>query len=340
MTLDVLYRSEVLFYVQNNAASEADDDLVATLMFFTDEELTAAKNAIYAVAANDTGILPESLPRLRIRRGEKKRESDAGDIIELWRALDAAKAELPLFVAADQKRIPPVTVSGSDLSVMSTNMIEMRTQLKQMAAAQKQLADTVNKMQLKMMTMPEQIAERVGSTAEFPVLGAKPIDGQTKSLQPLSSSINIGTGSSDLSPTVSNTWSDLVEAVAAAGGLQKPTLKPAKPTSPKVIRGMKDVSSGPKGVPRRLTAFVGRLDLNTTEEDLKQYLLDAGIIDPYCKKLAAKDNRKFRTAAFMVSCDSSCKTAFHDESIWPAGCELRDWVFYKKPLTTSAPPAT
>ena len=130
----VLFRSEVLFYVQNNVASVADDILVATLLFYNEEELVIAKNALYAVA-NTTSSSTESLPRLRQRRGDKKRENDASDIIELWRVLDREKAELPIFVAADQKRIPPVTVSGSDLSVMSVSMIEMKTQLCELAAA-------------------------------------------------------------------------------------------------------------------------------------------------------------------------------------------------------------
>ena len=80
--------------------------------------------------------------------------------------LDQAKVELPLFIAADQKRIPPVTVPGSDLSVMSVSMIEMKTQLKQMATAQKQLVDVVASMQQKMQSLPEQVSARVSSAAE------------------------------------------------------------------------------------------------------------------------------------------------------------------------------
>ena len=32
----------------------------------------------------------------------------------------------------------------------------------------------------------------------------------------------------------------------------------------------------------------------------------------------------------MVSCDVTSKDIFYDESIWPEGCELRDWIFYDK----------
>jgi len=57
-------------------------------------------------------------------------------------------------------------------------------------------------------------------------------------------------------------------------------------------------------------------DVNTTNLTNLTY--------PYCRKLINKDN-KFQTAAFMVSCDSSCSDIFYNESSWPAGCELRDW---------------
>jgi hypothetical protein len=336
----VLYRSELLFFVQNNAACETDDDLIATLMFYEEEELVAAKSALFAVAAT-TDFPTQELPRLRVRRGDKKRESDAGDILELWRMLDQAKVELPLFVAADQKRIPPVTVPGSDLSVMSVSMIEMKTQLKQMATAQKQLVDVVASMQQKMQSLPEQVSARVSSAAEYPSLGRLSEPDVTAPLQlpvpQVSASDSANPPNASLSvSTANNSWAGLVEAVAAAGGIQMPVRVPAKPAPPKIITGKKDVSTadnGPKGVPRRLTAFVGRLHKDTTEDSLKDFLLGAGLINPYCKKLTAKDGRQFRTAAFMVSCDSCCKTLFHDESTWPEGCELRDWVFYKHPAT-------
>jgi len=83
-----------------------------------------------------------------------------------------------------------------------------------------------------------------------------------------------------------------------------------------------------KSAPRRLTAFVGRFHIDTSEEDLHEYLSAAGTIDVKCKTLAAKDGRTFKTAAFMVSCSAKSRDVFHDESVWPSGSELRDWVLY------------
>ena len=115
----VLYRLKVLFYVQNNVACITRNSLLATLCgFFTDLEVVEAKNTLFAVATASHAA-PESLPRNRTRRGDDRQKSDAGDILKLWEVLDVAKVELPLFVAADQKRIPPITIVDSDLCSMA-----------------------------------------------------------------------------------------------------------------------------------------------------------------------------------------------------------------------------
>ena len=85
-----------------------------------------------------------------------------------------------------------------------------------------------------------------------------------------------------------------------------------------------------KAAPRRLTIFAGRLDKDVTADALSDYLKDAGIVNIVCKKLESKDGISFITAAFMISCDVKYANILYDDSIWPAGCELRDWVFHKK----------
>ena len=78
---------------------------------------------------------------------------------------------------------------------------------------------------------------------------------------------------------------------------------------------------------------MGRLHFDTSADDLSVFLEAAGVINPMCKRLEAKNGRQFKTAAFMVSCDAGSKDIFYDESIWPEGCELCDWIFYGKKKT-------
>ena len=113
-----------------------------------------------------------------------------------------------------------------------------------------------------------------------------------------------------------------------------PTPAPARPAAP-ILRGAKPVGTGRgqtavQGVPRRVTAFVGRLHKDTTEDDLRDLLVAAGIKDAQCKKLEAKNGREYATAAFRVSCSITWSNIFYPADTWPAGVELRDWVFYAK----------
>jgi len=77
-----------------------------------------------------------------------------------------------------------------------------------------------------------------------------------------------------------------------------------------------------------LAAFVGRLDSETTAEELSKFLSDQGMRGVFCRKLTAKDGRKFKTAAFYVTCAVESRDLFYNEQYWPAGVELRDWVYY------------
>jgi hypothetical protein len=114
--------------------------------------------------------------------------------------------------------------------------------------------------------------------------------------------------------------------VAGEGDWHVVTKKPRQAVKVKGTCGNATI----KAVPRKniLAAFVGRLDQDTDEDDLRTFLVDAGLVDVKCKKLKVKEGMKFNTAAFFVSCSSDCKDKLYDSSIWPDGAELRDWVFY------------
>ena len=100
------------------------------------------------------------------------------------------------------------------------------------------------------------------------------------------------------------------------------------------LRGTKESSSGIRAIPWTdfpregvLSAFVGRLYQDTTEEELTQYLSDEGIRGVVCRKLQDKNGRIFQTAAFRVTCCQESADLFYDEAHWPEGVELRDWVY-------------
>jgi hypothetical protein len=96
------------------------------------------------------------------------------------------------------------------------------------------------------------------------------------------------------------------------------------------VRGSKDVSSSTvRTIPRQdvLSAYVGRIHPDTTEEQLSVFLAEEGMKGVVCKKLKAKHGMTYRTAAFYVTCSKDSSSLFYDEKCWPVGVELRDWVY-------------
>ena len=132
-----------------------------------------------------------------------------------------------------------------------------------------------------------------------------------------------------------SSWADQMERPGPFQTTESDSMsfRKAKPSPMKtVVRGNKVLPSDSviKAAPRRITVFVGRLDKDATAEALVDYLSAAGVANPICKKLSAKDGRVFNTSAFMVSCEAKYSSVLYDDSIWPSGSELREWVFYNR----------
>ena len=135
--------------------------------------------------------------------------------------------------------------------------------------------------------------------------------------------------------TAAESLSDSRNSFADKAALLKGAIDPfmrQPPPAPKL--GKRKSNDKVKAIPRYLVCFVGRLHIDTTDDDLRNYLAEAGIKDAACRKLEDK-NGFFRTAAFRVSCSAEYRDLFYDESTWPEGAELRDWVFRRRDGATS-----
>ena len=129
--------------------------------------------------------------------------------------------------------------------------------------------------------------------------------------------------------SASTSWGDCSASLASNPSAPKAVVPPPRSAHRPVKYGSGQSTDKIKAIPQFLTCFVGRLDKETTEEDLCSYLEDVGIKDARCRKLDDKEGA-FRTAAFRVSCRVVYKDLFYDESNWPDGALLRDWVFRRR----------
>ena len=80
-----------------------------------------------------------------------------------------------------------------------------------------------------------------------------------------------------------------------------------------------------KAILRPLVCFVRCLNIDMTEDELREYLNSIGIHDTARQKLLLHDGNIFQTAAFRVACRSEFRDLLYDKKTWPEGCEVHDW---------------
>ena len=76
--------------------------------------------------------------------------------------------------------------------------------------------------------------------------------------------------------------------------------------------------------------FIGRLNKDTVEDDIKSFLTDNGLSVLEVRKLKPTQEWQEKSAAFRVSVALSCKEAVMNADMWPGNVEVRDWVFKPK----------
>ena len=134
--------------------------------------------------------------------------------------------------------------------------------------------------------------------------------------------------------SVSNKYpfSSWKEAVTT-GSPRRPAFSGTVPTAvsaPRnVVRGRGEVGSL-KVVTRKAVCHVSRLDLDTSTDELTNFLADSGLKDIQCTRIKAKEGQTLYTASFRVACDYSCKEMLFKEDTWPHGVEVREWFFNNK----------
>lgn len=299
--------NELLCYVRNNFGKHPKDLVgVAVLGFYTDQKVSTAKLRLKEFV-DSMDEKPDGFPRIKTRSDkDNRRKLEVDDILSMFTALDAAKIVLPTYVAADLQRIPTVSPGEVDVFGLAAAVNKLSTQV-----------DCLSKQVAKQTAVPElgDLSTRVEAlelqSKAFPSIAAATLsdDSQLKQLS-------------------ASSW--VTTASCQPGELERLNQRKTPAALKTRVRGSASATKI-KGVPRvpSVAAFVGRLDINTTETDLTEMLSQAGVKVVSCRKLTQKPDAKYKwsTAAFFVSCDVCSQDIFYNEATWPEGAELRDWYF-------------
>ena len=320
-----LLPKEVLCYVQHNLPKHART-LVGTAVsgFYTDDEVSAAKQCLYAVLDK---MNLDGLPRAIRRQGDSKRKLECDDILSLFAFADSRQIELPTFVAIKLDRLPSVSPGDVDVFALAASVASLTSQVEKLTK-QGEAAPSSSDLQM--------ISKRLDGVESHMISGHAPTSTEfqmvTKRLDAVESymtnqaHVNFPPLSACEPPNLSaqSASSDRWVTVARSGPGELNQRKP-----PVVrVRGAAS-SSRIKAVPRKkiTSAFVGRLDLETNETDITSMLDEAGVVVVKCFKLKPKPGSSWDTAAFYMSCGAEDQDKLFDSSIWPDGTELRDWYF-------------
>jgi hypothetical protein len=304
-----LVANELLCYVQNNVTKHPRALMgVALNGFYTDEEVSAAKVCLHSILVE---MKVEGLPRLiRRQAADNRRKQECDDILSLFAFADSAKCSLPTFVAANLQRLPSVNPGDVDVYALAASVAALSSQLEVLVKRVDSVSTLNISSQMELMTRRLDVCEAVLGRGEAVVTSTGQHAEESGALTERSGCLS---------------WAQRV----AQPLLSQPS-KVAQTKAP-IIR-VKGSSSQTKvkAVPRDppvklLKAFVGRMDPETTEEDLRCFLTDAGLNVVHCRKLKPPGGRSFKTAAFYVTCTEDCEEQFYNDETWPDGAELRDW---------------
>ena len=308
-------RSELLCYLQNNFDKCNKASLITTLSgFYEIDEIVSAKAKLFEVfddLRNAGHVIDGKHRPIQRKVSDNKRRLDTEDLLNLYADLDAAKVPLPTFTAGNLRRIPPFEPDATDFCSLAMTVRQLQSQVAV-------LQDGLSK-----------VTAGPANAANSPVGGLVdvPQSDNVSQIPTIVPDVSGTTTADDSSGQPS--WAATARADADKWTVQEKKTS-SRPKPQVKIRGSAVNSDKIKSVPRVLAAYVGRLQKETTQEELTEYLSNVGMRGVMCKKLVPKNGKVYNTAAFYVTCCAESKDLFYNEGCWPEGVEVRDWVYYSK----------
>ncbi|CAB3252875.1 unnamed protein product [Arctia plantaginis] len=111
---------ELLAYIQNKISIITEESLIKIcLSSFSSDQIVQAKSLLF-----------ESLPteyRKKVRKGQGKENRDVTDIISLFKVVDTDM--MPVFVARDLEKLPPITFDHLDGSKLLKDLILVQSEI-------------------------------------------------------------------------------------------------------------------------------------------------------------------------------------------------------------------
>ena len=221
------------------------NDLVAILSeFYTADEITVAKNALFAAAK---GACPDNVQQPVSCRGTNKRYADMDDTVTLFAIMDAKQVSLPTFTAVNLTRIPTIPCS---MPAQVGNAVNPAV-----AALEVSVQDLHKQLDNVLVKLEEIKAGNAKAAVSLPLPPVAPRRVETG--LPGANQLPAGASSSvsTVVETMKPTWADQ----AANLTMTSEPFRPSAVLRQKLLQGKRIESANVKAVLRLLACFVGRV---------------------------------------------------------------------------------
>ena len=302
--------------------------------FYTEEEVTDAKKSLLELA-DSLAPKPDELKKISKRVGEGKLRRDVEDIFLVFSILDAKKFKLPRFFAADPERIP--TLKKFDASDIASKLAEIAQKVSDITVAVSSVKDNTKSVcvasQKSIVSAIDNVfvqtkLQNVKCVPDQEVVSRETVDGMTET-------------------SCKVLFSDIVQKSPVASS-SAPTRRPftcgaaSDPRNNSATAAVRGRITGPSNVVTNKSQkliveqsvrektwhlFVGKLNKDSTADDLSSFVEDAGIRVHKITKLEARQTWQQNYAAFRVSVAYDDKDKVMEENMWPSSVDVRDWVF-------------
>lgn len=311
--------NELLYYVNNffgKTPSKLIIDVIEKFKVYSDDDIVFAKDLLYDLAEKSD---VDGLPRRKVRKGDGKKHADCSDLIQLFEELDKKKVTLPKFAAVDAHRVPAIRPDEIDVVYLAEEVSKLKV------GVTKLLSGHQTAINIPESVVPVQPAFVTPATNQGRIQNSGAQEGAEK--------VDTGPGDGE---NASKNFADCFRMKDEDG--QWFTVQRRKPksenTAVRRIFGnskrddaQSNSSRDDNELQKSWHIFAGRLHSDITAEILEEILSGGGIGVRKVWPLKKTEKWHERYSAFHVVVDCSDKDNVFEESLWPKGADVRDWIF-------------
>ncbi len=275
------------------------------------------------------------MPRLikHIEEKDKKRKALVEDIMSLYVLLDEHKCEMPTFVAQKLRKVPQLDPGSVDMCFLLETVSDLKAKVDMLDDLKKKIDD----IQVSVQTRLNAPANNSSAARAPPsTSGTSSSAGSGRS-----SGLVQDTNLQVKLPPVSQTWSDAVAArptapvtgshpaSSSSNGYTRQSFR-VKPTV-----GSKNSAHGSglkaSTIPRQVHLFVGNLDVNTTKEEVAEFVrqVDPAIRLHHNELIRLSRYSDLRCISAHISVSGIDKEKVLNADLWPEEVTIRPWKFFR-----------